>query len=510
MRIITFVLAACLALPSVAYADDTLVIPTDDLRPALTEWTAFRTEQGHSIRIRAPGDDVAATIRRAHERTGGALRHVLLLGDVDRVPCAYRKAVAIAEWEADDRIATDAPLADLDGDGVPDLSIGRLPAHSVDESRALLLRSIAYEENPPPGMWRRRLAVIAGVGGFGAQADMALEMVTRLILNNDVPVAVATEFTYAKESSAFCPPPPRLQDNLLRTLTEGALVVAYIGHGSAGHVDRMTWRDRRYPILEADAAQTITCAGGPPLLVFVACTTGRYDGKEDSLAEIALRRPDGPAAVIASSRVSTPYGNGILSVELLDAVYGGGEKTVGEILLRVKQRLAAAGSDLRTRKTLEAMAGSFYEADAEKRAIDRREHVLLYQLLGDPLLRLARPRAAKLAPPSKIALGSTARVLVMSPIAGEFTLELLPRRAAHALPRKPGRTADQFATDYARANVTPVVTVTGSIERPSSGTVITLDVPSDLDVGRYQLRVWIEGDDGVAAAGTTVRVTQSR
>jgi len=223
MAAVGVTLAVLLLLTPRAYAQDTLVVTTDDLLPALPAWTQYRASQGHVIRVVPPGEDVATTVRAAHDASGGSLRHVVLLGDVDRVPCAYRKAVAIAEWEDDDRIATDAPYADLDGDGVPDLSIGRLPVRSADEARALLARSIEYELRPPPGMWRRRLAIIAGVGGFGAQADMALEMLTRLILNNDIPVAVETAFTYAKETSAFCPPPPRLQDGLLTTLSDGAL-----------------------------------------------------------------------------------------------------------------------------------------------------------------------------------------------------------------------------------------------------------------------------------------------
>jgi hypothetical protein len=495
---------------STARAQDTLVIAPDEWRPALAEWTAHRESQGRTIAVEAPGDDVGALVRRVHTKSEGALRFVLLLGDVDRVPCAYRPAVAIAEWEDDDRIATDAPYADLDDDGAPDLAIGRIPAGSADESRAILARSIAYETEPRPGTWRRRLGVFAGVGGFGAQQDMALEMLTRVVLNNDVPASIETSFAYAKETSAFCPPPTGLQDEMLRMLSHGALVVAYVGHGSARHVDRMTWNGVGHPILEADAAQRIDCAAGPALLVFVACTTGRYDGKDDSLAELALRRPAGPAAVIASSRVSTPYGNGILAVELLGALFAAETPTAGELLMETKRKLVLDTGSSRTRKMLDAMASSLYQPDPEKRAVDRREHVLLYQLLGDPLLRLARPEEATVAPPSRAPAGSTVEVLVTSPVAGEALVELLPRRDAFARPKQPGRTLEEFASDHRRANVRPVASASVTLEHPDSATPVTLDIPESLPPGRYQVRVWIESGARTAAGGAMLLVSRPR
>lgn len=486
-----------------------MVVTPDDLRPALDDWSAHRVAQGHEIQIVAPGDNVRATIRAAHAASDGQLAYVVLLGDVDRVPCAYRPADAIAEWEKDPRIATDAPYADVDDDGVPDLALGRVTADSVDECRAMLARSIAYEQNTDHGTWRRRLNVVAGVGGFGPQQDMALEMLMRLFMNRDVPPQVDLHFTYAKTQSPFCPPPSEMAATFIERINEGSLVTAYVGHGSARNVDRIRHGDRVFPILEARHVPEIAVRRGSPLLVFVACSTGSLDGEQDCLAEEALRRPAGPAAVIASSRVSTPYGNAILGTEMVRALFHGDEPTVGRLLLDVKRRMAGDAGDDMARKQIEAMAGAFYVEDAERRRVDRREHVLLYHLFGDPLLRLARPRAATLKEPTRGRAGEAMTIEGTSPIAGRVLVEVLPRRDRNARLRVPPKDDAGFRSGYDGANVRPVASAEVTLETAGDYTV-ELALPAELTFGRYLVRVFVEGSDGSALAGATVRIEPAR
>ena len=507
LPLFTFLLV--LAAPVLASAQDVLVITTDDLRPGLADWLEYRRGQGHDVEVAGPGESVQFTIRETHARGEKRLTHVLLLGDVDRVPCAYETAIAIAPWETDDRIATDTPLADVTGDGVPDVALGRIPVSTPEEARTVLARSIAYERSAPGGDWPRRLGIVAGVGGFGAQQDMALEMLTRMVLNRDIPEGVATQMIYAKETSAFCPPPSQLQQEMLASLNDGALAVAYVGHGSARHLDRMSWDRKRWPILEAEAVGALDCTSGAPLLIFVACSTGQYDAGEDCLAELALKQPHGPAAIIASSRVSTPYGNGLLAVELLDALYRGEDATAGGVLLTAKQVLLSGTGGAPSRKTVEAMASSFFEPDPAKRARDRLEHTYLYQLFGDPLLRLRRPAAARLTPPAGLTAGETVKIPLRSPVAGHATVELTPRRDAFAQPKRPGRSEEQMATDHAASNVSPVAVAEADADADST-VLVELTVPADLRPGRYLLRAWIAGDDANAMAGVPVRVDAPR
>ncbi|MGH7162551.1 MAG: C25 family cysteine peptidase, partial [Planctomycetota bacterium] len=170
---------AILLLAPAAAAQSLLVVTPDSFAPATAEWRAYREGQGHAVAVRGPGDDVGATVKAAHAASGGALRFILLLGDTGQVPCAWFDAEIIQRYEDDPRASTDNPYADLDGDSLPDVAIGRLPARTPQEARELLARAVAYEKDADFGTWRRRMSVVAGVGGFGEREDKALETTTR-------------------------------------------------------------------------------------------------------------------------------------------------------------------------------------------------------------------------------------------------------------------------------------------------------------------------------------------
>jgi hypothetical protein len=101
-----------------------------------------RESQGHTVAVRRPKRDPVAQVKQVHEASGGALRFVLLLGDVKRIACTYSPGQSIKLWERDPRIASDNQLADLDGDGVPDLAVGRLPADDLAEATTMIRKVV--------------------------------------------------------------------------------------------------------------------------------------------------------------------------------------------------------------------------------------------------------------------------------------------------------------------------------------------------------------------------------
>lgn len=494
------VLAAALAAP--AAAQDVLVVAPKDLEPAVADWKRHRESQGRKVAVREPGTDPAAVVRAVHRESAGALRFVLLLGDVDRVPCAYVPVQATAKWERDTRIATDATFADGDGDGTPDLAVGRLPATGADEARAMLARSEAYEEDRDFSPWRRRMNVIAGTGGFGLLQDAALEQMTKRFLTRHVPPSVVVTATYGNALSPWCPPPAEFAETALERFAEGALVVAYIGHGSPTELDRVRFGAETHPILGAEHAARVEVRRGSPLAVFIACSTGKFDGARDCLAETLLRRPRGPVAVIASSRVSTPYSNGVLSKEMLEILWRDRAATAGEALLAMRRRLVADADD-DARKQIESLASGFYDNDPARRAADRREHVFLYNLLGDPCLRLGRPDGMEVSAAPTAVPGGTVEVTGTSPFAGRALVELARRRDAPvALGAR--KTPEDWRETYARANRQEVAHVT--LDVPAGAFRAALPVPADAAPGVWCIRVFVEGKDGSAAGGTDLEV----
>src|SRR5205085_1141966 len=70
-------------------------------------------------------------------------KNYLGLGDSDLVPT---KLIDTASMET----ASDGWLADLDGDGIEDLAVGRLPVRTAAEAEAAVSKIINYEQSAPP------------------------------------------------------------------------------------------------------------------------------------------------------------------------------------------------------------------------------------------------------------------------------------------------------------------------------------------------------------------------
>jgi hypothetical protein len=490
-----------------AFAQDVLVVSPKDYVAQADAWKKHREAQGHKVAFREPGADVAATVKDAWEKSGKKLRFVLILGDVEQVACATvpRKATGqAAALDTDPNIATDAPYADTDGDGVPDLAIGRVPADTAAEAGAYLARAIAYETDQDFGEWRDKLDVVAGTGGFGPEVDLALEALSKQIISKKVPQSVDVTMTYARTLSPYCPPPAEFADYAVKRWNEGALVVAYVGHGSERNVDSVTDGPDRYPIFGLDQVARVAAQHGAPISAFVACSTGHFDGRRDCLAEELVKRPKGPVVVIASSRVSSPYSNGIVANEMLRALYVTRSATAGEMLVDLKRALAGDGSGDPTRQLIENIGQQMYEPDPAARRVDRLDHVNLYNLLGDPCLVIARPSDLTVAA-APASPGGTIRVTGTAPFDGTATVVLEKRRdAPFRPPITQKKTAEDYRTVYDAANSRRIASADAAVKAGEFACDVA--VPADVPLGRYTIRVRLSGRSAAAAGACEAEV----
>ena len=491
---------ALVLLAQLAAAQDILVVTPKEFGPALADWRAHRASQGHAIAVAEPDKDVGAVVKAHRKRSGGKLRFVLIVGDVNAVPCAYVMAQAINAYERDPRIATDNAYADLDGDHIPDLAIGRMPARTPEEAKALLAKVIAYESDRDFTHWRRRINLIAGVGGFGVMQDWAIEALTNMLLRDNVPLQYEVSLTYANPKSPYCPHPESFAKIVAMRFNEGALFVAYVGHGHATGVDTIRYEGERYPILTKSLLPVIGTKHGAPISVFLACSTGQYDGKKECLAAEILRRPKGPVAVIASSRVSMPYANGMFAKEILDAAFVGEAETLGELMVRAKQRLLAPDPEDERRRVLEAMAATFYKpTDPKGRMVERREHLHLYNLLGDPAMRIPRPGSLQVTCAQEIAAGERLKIVGDVPMAGDLFVEIVRKRDA---PVPAGKPFDRYHNANTRV-------VCARMTKVNAGRLdVKFPMPETVAPGEYVLRLFLAGENGCAAGARTIKVTK--
>jgi hypothetical protein len=131
----------------------------------------------------------------------------------------------------------------------------------------------------------------------------------------------------------------------------------------------------------------IRCRSRSPLAVLVACYTGAFDSRPDCLAEELLVAEQGPIAVIAATRVTMPYGNTVLGYELLSACFKDRPAGLGDVLRLAQRRTLNNLASDSFRASLDTIALGLSPQPVDL-AAERREHVQMYHLFGDPLTRI--------------------------------------------------------------------------------------------------------------------------
>jgi hypothetical protein len=219
-------------------------------------------------------------------------------------------------------------------------------------------------------------------------------------------------------------------------IDEGSLLWVYMGHGyttALDYVDGDYFGQMPKSILSVDDVPKLRGGARCPVAMFVTCLAGRCDGPEDGLAEELVLAEEGPVSVLAATSVPMPYGNTVFSYEFLRASLGDRPATLGRAFLFAQKRTLADGGVDPMRRSIETMAlglcpilptaGERWQA--KDLVTERREHVAMYHLLGDPLLRWRRPRPMKLSVvPESVAKGGPIVVEGVAEFAGNCLIEV--------------------------------------------------------------------------------------
>jgi hypothetical protein len=394
--------------PDPPAAVDYLIVAADPLLDAATRLAAHRATRGHTVEVlpvsAALDDDsgnpdlagYAARLRGLVATRRGLLDpdrelHLLLLGDADESWDGDPALVPTAVWPDPsgwvDRITSDNLFVDLDDDGLPDAAVGRAPFRSLAEADRWVSAVIDYDTRYEPGPWNRRLHVFASEGGFGDLLDdILLDVGMRVI--GEVPPEWSVSFTYAAQASVYTYPPDAFSDRVYRYLNEGALLMSYIGHGSpSGFTDAAWDGGPSGPIFDETRITEVAIEHRPPLLVFIACSTGSFD-TGDSITERLLRQPGSSPAVLASTEVSHPYSNTIFVREIERVALTERPRTLGELFVRAKRAMLEQDDELR--RFLDDI--SALQLTPDELLTLPPAHLQMYTLFGDPGLELPWPR----------------------------------------------------------------------------------------------------------------------
>jgi hypothetical protein len=461
-----------------APAVDYLVISADGLAEVAKEWADYRASHGRVTKVLTVG-----AIGKLHETDAPGLTEiksailaeaggeeiregfqVLLLGDCpndsvtafdpkSEIPWMLtRQMDSNPDVNRRERVPTDNFYADLvqDDDGLPDIAVGRIPARTTEEARLALAKVKAYEA-AKQGEWLRNLTFFAGEGHFGAMIDTMLEKLFMQFAES-MSQAHNVRMTYANINSSYAYVPSKFSDKVIDEANRGALLLCYLGHGAYDRLDDMLvevdGKRTRYPILSSDDVSKFNIPDGKlPVMMIIACETGRLDHPKGSLAEKICFNEKAPVAVIASSRDSHPYSNTLLELAMVDELSVSNTPTLGQAFLKSKRELILGEHP--ERKKLDTMA-MFIIPEKERVGLNQ-SHLSLYNLTGDPGLRMQYPKLKLSLPGGPLELSgdelslSLESLHELGELETEFWIEC--KRTALANPVKEFNKADLAGAD---------------------------------------------------------------
>jgi hypothetical protein len=220
--------------------------------------------------------------------------------------------------------ASDDWLADVDGDGVADLAIGRLPAGTAADALVMVNKIINYENRPSDP--QRGILLVAD-RGFEAASNSV-----QSLLPPGLPVQTINR-SNSDDSTVHA--------EVVEGINQEPRLTNYFGHGSNG-----VWTSA--PLLSNLDAPSLTNTKHLSVFTMMTCFNGYFqDAVNDSLSEALLKSQGGAVAVWASSSLTEPAGQRVIDQEFYRQIFGPQAPALGDAVRAAKQ----TASDLDVRRT---------------------------------------------------------------------------------------------------------------------------------------------------------------
>lgn len=246
-------------------------------------------------------------------------------------------------------LSSDTKYADFLGDdGLPDVSIGRLPATSAQELATIVQQIIDYEASIES--LRDDVTLFADATTPRADFGASNDSITDALRNDwDVAAVYRSELGDLESTRAF----------FFDEIRKGPRLVNYFGHAG------VTTLGLRETLLGVEDLETMTVEGPQPVFAAMTCVASRFEiPGVVSLGEALLIDDQGAIAVWGPSGVSVHEQATLLARELLTELSSGTETRLGPMIDRALPVVA----------------------DLEL----GRDMIEMYHLLGDPALRVVK------------------------------------------------------------------------------------------------------------------------
>jgi hypothetical protein len=324
------------ALKDKSQSADLILIARRDFFPALAPLVEWREDHDLGVALvdiddvydefsfgeRSP-QAIKDFLAYAQSNWATAPRFVMLVGDASYDPKNY---FGMGDWDlvptklVDTTLmetASDDWLADFDGDGLPELALGRLPARSAADVSLMVSKIIDYDRHLPSG---GVLFVSDSSEGIDFEQGIAE-------LRSVVPGSKAVEEIVRGRLADSV-----THEQIIGSLNRAPRIVNYFGHGSVN-----LWRGN---LLTASDAQGLASSGGSSIFFSITCLNSYFqDPTFESLAESLMRVEHGGAvAVWSSSGMCNANSQLLMDMEMFRLVFNSASEplTLGEAARRAK------------------------------------------------------------------------------------------------------------------------------------------------------------------------------
>lgn len=395
----------------------------------------------------------------------------------------------------------------LDDSRLPTVPVGRFPARTEAEARGMVAKTLEYERDSRPGMWRRRLTILAGIPAYNPFVDRMVESLALARFARLAPVWTGRAI-YSNPQSRFCLPDELLHKRALQYVQDGEAFTLYLGHsspeglygGRAHYLDRDDWS--RLQIGQGKGVfLTFGCNG---------CQLRGADGEGYAVA--AVRNPNGPVAAVGSHGICFAAMVQLAADGLFENTFAHRPpERLGETWLAIKSGLTRGKIDDFTFGLLDAVDGD----KKIPQATQRQEHLEMFVLLGDPALRLpVMPEDVELTTAAVVMPGEALGVRGKLPtrlsgarlrVSLERTVNSVPDDL-EAMPKDPGTARSRvILANHDRANRFVLATAECAVK--DSTFEAKLNVPAKLPWPHLILRVYAatEREEGMAVRTLNVK-----
>jgi hypothetical protein len=492
-----------------------ILVTTAALQPALEPLCEHRRAEGMDVRIvitdalrNNDEEKLAGQIKTEIEKLRGdrnSTSYVLLAGAAGNSGVKDRSNVTVPMLSGTvgrmKGMPTDHAYGSCGENLIPTIAVGRFPARSVAEAQAMVDKTLAFEHAANQGDWQNRLTVLVGNPGgandFERRMAEAVGPTGMLLRFSQLDPVFTARFIIHANGSPYTVSDAELHDRSLKYLQEGQFFTCYLGHSAAPgfwsgftrFLDRKDWSE-------------VTIPHGPGIFFTCGCYSCQVSGADgEGYAFAAARNPNGPVAVIGSHGESYSVA-GLLALDGLLGRWHGGElpTRLADYWMTVQSGLAVGAVDPFTFFALDQVDGSHGKSSLDEQ---RREHLEMWTLLGDPALRMPAPAPAiQLETSSAVAPGQEFIVKGVLPAAIQsanvrLTLERpvgAPPIGIVAVPDDPKQAEEVIRANHQRAN--NLVLVTQSVDAHDGRFRVTLKAPAELPWQKLIVRA-------VADAGET-------